>query len=96
MEIEPRNTLNINPNLSSAQTGNLVQLLRKYKEAFAWDYKDVKGIHPSLCTHHIVLKSKPILQNKMIQSLEITFIEKEITLLEIITKNHSTKSSHNQ
>lgn len=31
-------------------------------EAFAWDYNDVKCIHPSICTHHIYIKEdcKPV------------------------------------
>jgi hypothetical protein len=56
IEIEPRKTLNINPNLSPLQKERLIQLLREHKEAFAWDYTDMKGIHPDLCTHHIYIK----------------------------------------
>lgn len=44
VEIEPRKTLNINGNLTPEQEEKLIQLLRKYKEAFAWDYPDMKGI----------------------------------------------------
>lgn len=46
VEIEPRKTLNINGNLTPEQEENLIQLLRKYKEAFTWDYPDMKGIDP--------------------------------------------------
>ena len=53
IEIELGKTLNINKNLTPEQEEKLVQLLRKYKEAFAWDYPDMKGIDPQLCTHHI-------------------------------------------
>eukprot|EP00253_Pinus_taeda_P020816 PITA_20816 len=53
VEIEPRKTLNINANLTSKQEMKLIHVLRKYKEAFAWDYPDMKGIDPQLCTHHI-------------------------------------------
>ena len=35
VEIEPGKTLNINKNLTAEQEEKLVQLLRKYKEAFA-------------------------------------------------------------
>ena len=35
IEIEPRKTLNINKNLTPEQEEKLVQLLSKYKEAFA-------------------------------------------------------------
>lgn len=53
IEIESRNFLNINPSLTVEHNQ---QLLQKYKKAFAWDYTDMKGIHPSLCTHRIYLK----------------------------------------
>jgi len=64
IEIEPGKTLNINNNLTLEQEENLVQLLRKYKEAFAWDYSDMKGIYPQLCTHHIYMEKyvRPICQ----------------------------------
>ena len=31
----------------------LLQLLQKYKKEFAWDYIDMKGIHPDTCIHHV-------------------------------------------
>ena len=46
VEIEPGKTLNINANLTSEQEMKLIHVLRKYKEAFAWDYPDMKGIDP--------------------------------------------------
>jgi len=46
IEIDPGKTLYINANLTSEQEEKLIQLLRKYKEAFAWDYPDMKGIDP--------------------------------------------------
>jgi len=59
VEIEPGKTLNINANLTSEQEMKLIHLLRKYKEAFAWDYPDMKGIDPQLCTHHIYIEKDP-------------------------------------
>eukprot|EP00253_Pinus_taeda_P033590 PITA_33590 len=56
VEIESGKTLNINANLNSEQEEKHIQLLRKYKEAFAWDYPDMKGIDPQLCTHHIYIE----------------------------------------
>jgi len=56
VEIEPGKTLNINANLTPQQEMNLIHLLRKYKEEFAWDYPDMKGIDPQLCTHHIYIE----------------------------------------
>jgi hypothetical protein len=56
VEIEPGKTLNINPNLTDAETQQLMKLLLEHKEAFAWDYTDMKGISPELCTHRIYIK----------------------------------------
>lgn len=56
IKIEPAKFLNINPNLTTKQNQLLLQLLQKYKKEFTWDYMDMKGIHPNLCTHHIYLK----------------------------------------
>ena len=64
VEIEPGKTLNINANLTSDQETKLVHLLRKYQGAFAWDYPDMKGIDPQLCTHHIYIEkdARPVRQ----------------------------------
>ena len=64
VEIEPGKTLNINANLTPDQETKLIQLLRKYQEAFAWDYPDMKGIDPQLCTHHIYIEkdARPVRQ----------------------------------
>eukprot|EP00253_Pinus_taeda_P020244 PITA_20244 len=64
MEISPGKTLNIGTHLDSSQEKKLIQLLRKYHKAFAWDYTDMHGIHPETCTHHIYTDSniKPMRQ----------------------------------
>eukprot|EP00253_Pinus_taeda_P005467 PITA_05467 len=64
VEIEPGKTLNINANLTPDQEIKLLNLLQKYKEAFAWDYPDMKGIDPQLCTHHIYMEkdARPVRQ----------------------------------
>jgi hypothetical protein len=64
VEIEPSKTLNINPNLTDAKTQQLMKLLWENKEAFTWDYTDMKGISPKLCTHRIYIKEdcRPICQ----------------------------------
>jgi hypothetical protein len=56
VEIEPSKTLNINPNLTDVETQQLMKLLLEHKEAFAWDYTDMKGISPELRTHRIYIK----------------------------------------
>jgi hypothetical protein len=64
VEIKPGKTLNINPHLTDAETKQLTKLLQENKEAFAWDYTDMKGISPDLCTHRIYIKEdcRPICQ----------------------------------
>ena len=56
VEIEPGKSLNINPNLTDAEKQQLMKLLRENKEAFTWDYTDMKEISPELCTHRIYIK----------------------------------------
>jgi hypothetical protein len=79
VEIKPGKTLNINPDLSSAETGRLMKLLIEHKEAFAWDYMDMKGISSELCTHHIYIKEecRPIFQPQRRMNPNIKEIVKE-------------------
>lgn len=58
IEIKQGKILNINSNLSNDQQQKLIQVLRKYEGAFAWDYLDMKGIDPQLCMHHIYTEKK--------------------------------------
>jgi hypothetical protein len=79
VEIEPSKTLNINPNLTDAETQQLMKLLRENKEAFAWDYTDMKGISPELCTHRIYIKEdcRPICQPQRRMNLNLREILEE-------------------
>jgi hypothetical protein len=63
VEIAPGRFLNINANLNEQQQHKLIQILSKYQQAFAWEYPDMKGIDPQLCTHHIYIEkdARPIL-----------------------------------
>lgn len=64
VEIEPGKTLNINPDVTDDEKHKLIKLLQANKEEFAWDYIDMKGISPELCTHRIYIKegSRPVCQ----------------------------------
>ena len=55
-------TLNINSSLSTSQEKELCSLLKNHLDAFAWSYKEMKGVHPSVYTHHIYIKEdcKPV------------------------------------
>ena len=44
--------------LSTAQEGSLLQVLKKNKKALGWRISDLKGISPSVCTHHIYLEEE--------------------------------------
>ena len=50
--------------LTTAQEHNLLHLLKKNKQALGWKISDLKGINPSICTHHIYLgeESKAVRQ----------------------------------
>jgi hypothetical protein len=79
VEIEVGKTLNINPNLSTTETCRLTKLLIEHKEAFAWDYMDMKGISSELCTHHICIKEecRPIFQPQRRMNPNLKEIVKE-------------------
>ena len=44
--------------LTTAQEHNLLNLLKKSKQALGWKISDLKGINPSICTHHIYLEEE--------------------------------------
>jgi len=79
VEIEPSRTLNINPNLSDAETQQLMKLLLENKEAFAWDYTDMKGISLELCSHRIYIKEgcRPVCQPQWQMNPNLREIVKE-------------------
>jgi hypothetical protein len=62
VEIAPGKSLNINANLDEQQQQKLIQVLSKYQQDFSWEYSDMKGIDPQLCTHHIYIEkdARPI------------------------------------
>ena len=44
--------------LTTTQEHNLLHLLKKNKQALGWKISDLKGINPSICTHHIYLEEE--------------------------------------
>ena len=44
--------------LTTAQEHNLLHLLKKNKQALGWKIYDLKGIDPSIYTHHIYLEEE--------------------------------------
>ena len=55
IELSKGLNLHVNPKLSSTQMKQLTNLLQKHEKAFAWDYGDMKGLSPTLCTHRIYI-----------------------------------------
>ena len=56
-EVSPRKVLHINAGLTESQQEQLLKVLKKKYGAFAWEYTDMKGIHPDTCIHHIYMDS---------------------------------------
>jgi len=52
VEIEPGETLNINPDLSHSKSKPLLKVLWEHKEAFSSEYTYMKRIPIDLCTYH--------------------------------------------
>ena len=46
----------INAHISPEQAQEAEALFREYKDVFAWTYKDLKGIPPSIAQHRIELE----------------------------------------
>lgn len=68
--------MNIGNNLQSSQEEKLITLLQKYSKYFSWDYKDMPGIHPKTCIHHIYtdneikpIKKQQIRMNPMMKEI---------------------------
>ena len=44
--------------LTTAQEHDLLHLLKRNKQALGWKISDLKGINPTICTHHIYLEEE--------------------------------------
>ncbi len=47
--------MKINAQLETGKVLKMEQLLKEFKDVFAWTYKDLKGIPPKLAQHKIEL-----------------------------------------
>ena len=79
VEFDTYITLKINPSLSSKHEEKLCTILGKHMDAFSWYYKEMKGVHPSICTHHIYIKEgcKPVCQPQRRMNPNLKDIVKE-------------------
>jgi hypothetical protein len=64
VEISPGKPLYINSILEPEQKTQVIEMLRRQFDAFAWDYVDMKDIYLDTCTHHIYTNDqiKPVRQ----------------------------------
>ena len=44
--------------LTTPQEDNLLHLLKMNKQGLGWKISDLKGISPTICTHHIYLEEE--------------------------------------
>jgi hypothetical protein len=56
IEISLGKFIYINSQLDSSKQKQLIKMLKKHIDAFAWRYQDMKGIHPDTCTHNIYIQ----------------------------------------
>ena len=54
-ENDPRNVI-ISLNLNVEEESALIQVLKEYKDTFAWTYKDMPGLDPALVEHRLPIK----------------------------------------
>ena len=54
-ENDPR-TVIISLNLNSEEESALIQVLKEYKDTFAWTYEDMPGLDPALMEHRLPIK----------------------------------------
>ena len=79
VEFGPERTLKISSSLSPSQEKELCSLLNNHMDAFTWSYKEMKGVHPLVCTRHIYNKEncKPIRQPQRRMNPSLKDIVKE-------------------
>ena len=53
-DTEPK-TMLIAKEMQSTDKTRLTEILRQYRDVFAWSFKDMKGVDPSFCQHQINL-----------------------------------------
>ena len=55
----------VSVDLSEEEDKELIQLLKEFREVFAWSYKDLKGVNLDVCQHTIPIRdnAKPCIQH---------------------------------
>ena len=65
-EEEPNKTVKVGASLTKQVKTGVVNLLREYKEIFAWSHEDMPGISANVTTHHLAVSKdcKPVIQKR--------------------------------
>ena len=76
---EDSKTIQIYKNLNLKEYEECLQFFTKCKSAFAWTYKDLKGIPREVCQHCIILEpnTKPVRQRQYMMNLKYSLMVKE-------------------
>jgi hypothetical protein len=79
VEISLGKPLYINSSLELEQNTQVIEMLQRQFDAFAWDYEDMKDIHPDTCTHHIYTNDqiRPVRQPQGRMNPTLKYIVKE-------------------
>ncbi len=83
--------VNINAQLEKGKVLELEQLLKEFKDVFAWAYKDLKGIPPKLAQHKIELDTTMPLAHQAKYRLNPNYF---IVVKQDIDKLLTTKFTH--
>ena len=65
-EKEPNKTVKVGASLTKQVKTGVMNLLREYKEIFAWSHEDMPGINANVTTHHLAVSKdcKPVIQKR--------------------------------
>ncbi|KAK0580613.1 hypothetical protein LWI29_004142 [Acer saccharum] len=82
-EAEPEKTVKIGARLTERVKRDVTNLLREYKEIFAWCHEDMPGIDRSVISHNLAVneKCKPVVQKRRSFNLERSAAIKEVSKL---------------
>ena len=80
LDEEKANPVIISSKLDLKQEEQLLEVLRKNKEAIGWTLTDLKGLDPSLCTHRTFLEdeSRPVRQAERLNPRVWEAVKEEI------------------
>ena len=54
-------------------------MLSENLDAFSWNYKEMKGVHPSVCTHHIYIKETSSTTPKVNESYSQGYSQRRVS-----------------